>query len=533
MPCAHKILLHFTIALMGATALWQGAAANPAARHAVANTARTDDDTIVTAAHVMAGGKPLAYHTRTGFIPIVDDTTGALMARMFFVAYTADHGAGSPARPLTFIWNGGPGANAGESHLLGFGPKGYVTPASFPGWKSSPSIIADRPETLLQSSDLVFVDPIGTGYSRATSEANRDLLYTTHGDAEAVAEMIRVYRTRYDAFSQPLFISGESYGTTRAMEVAWALVRRRTPLAGVILISGDYDLGQSIPPALEQALQVPMFAATAHYHHKQAPDLQQLSLSDVLAKATDWARKDYAPALASPASLTPDQRNALLAQLQRFTGIDPRFIDAKTLTLGKETDLDRLMDGEDKELGRYDSRLVAARRDLTKPWVPVKDPSIMPVIDMIQGTSPSEIRYLHTLGVKSDLLYKGPFGEGFHPAPLTYVIPDISDDWMTLHFKMHAAGDGGVTSSPGLSPLAQAMQQSASLWVLNVRGLYDMSCAALDEAVARTAPSLRTRVINRCYPSGHAIYTDTAVRTAYGHDFTKFVHNATLNWKPE
>src|SRR6202012_862851 len=115
------------------------------------------------------------------------------------------------------------------------------------------------------SSDLVFVDPIGTGYSRATSDAWRDKLYTTFGDAEAVAEMIRVYRTRFDAFDQPLFLAGASYGTTRAMYVAEPLSRRRTPVAGVMLVSGFYDVGQQVPAATRSALELPMFTATAWY----------------------------------------------------------------------------------------------------------------------------------------------------------------------------------------------------------------------------------------------------------------------------
>jgi carboxypeptidase C (cathepsin A) len=517
-----RIAALFSIGLGLAGSATLQADAKPATRPLVAQQA-VSNDTVVTANHVMIGGKALNYHARTGFLPIYSDTTGELMAKMFFVAYTTDHGAGAPTRPLTFIWNGGPGSSASESHLLGFGPKGYVTPATFPEWKSPPETIADRPETLLQSSDLVFLDPIGTGYSRATSEANRDLLYTTHGDAEAVAEAIRVYRTRYDAFNQPLFISGESYGTTRAMNVAWDLVRRRTPLNGVILISGEYELGQSMPKELEQALQVPMFAATGYYHKALAPELQILPLSDVLAKATAWARTDYADALSKTATLTPEQRKTVLVQLKAFTGIDPQFVDAKALVLDKETDLDRLLDTRSEELGRYDSRMTTARRDLATPWVPVRDPSLMPVLDMMQGTSPALIRYLRgTLGFKSDLLYKGPFGEGFHPAPLFYVVPGISDDWMTLWWNKAAK----PSNPPSQPPLVEAMQQDASLHVLNVRGLYDLSCAAQDEALARTSAAFRSRVRNRCYPSGHAIYTDAAVRQAFQADFAAFVREA-------
>src|SRR5262249_31352561 len=145
--------------------------------------------------------------------------------------------------------------------------------------------LEDRPDTWLGASDLVFVDPVGTGYSRATSTAFRDVLYTQHGDAEAVAEMIRVYRTRYNAFDAPLYIAGESYGTTRAMEVAYSLARRRTPLAGVILISGFYDVGQETPRSLEAALQVPAFADAAYFHHRLPADLQALPRAEIVHRA--------------------------------------------------------------------------------------------------------------------------------------------------------------------------------------------------------------------------------------------------------
>jgi carboxypeptidase C (cathepsin A) len=507
--------------------------------------ATSSDAMVVAHNQVLIGGKPLRYTTRTGLIPIYDDTTGALMARMFIIAYTVDRVPGQKPRPLTFLWNGGPGANSSESHLVGFGPKGYVTPPTFPEWPSPPSKIADRPETLLTVSDLVFVDPIGTGYSRAVTEADRDILYTTHGDGEAVAEMIRIYRTRYDAFDQPLFISGESYGTTRAMEVAWALARRRAPLAGVVLISGFYDLGQKVPHSLQQALDVPMFTATAHYFKRLPPDLQSEPRDQAMAEATEWARNEYAPALDAIDSMTPDQRGAIAAKLARYTGLDPRFIDQKTLVVTKDDDLDRLLDDRGLELGRYDSRMTIPRRDLTAaPWVPTRDPSIMPVLDMMQGTSTSEIRYLRdTLGFRSDLLYKGPFGEGFHPAPIRDVIPGIADDWMTLMWDRKAKADAAQAQSapapdpdlpkvpPGAKvqnepPLRRAMEAEPGMRVMNVRGLYDSPCAGLDEAVARTEAALRVRVRNKCYASGHAFYTDAGARRDYQRDFAEFVRDA-------
>jgi hypothetical protein len=293
---------------------------------------------------------------------------------------------------------------------------------------------------------------------------------------------------------------------------------------------------------------VPMFTATAHYFKRLPPDLQSEPRDQAVADATQWARSDYAPALDSIDSLTPEQRNALAAKLARYTGLDPRFIDPKTLVVSKDDDLDRLLDDRGLELGRYDSRMTAPRRDLSAaPWVPTRDPSIMPVLDMMQGTSPSEIRYLrYTLGYRSDLLYKGPFGEGFHPGPIRDVIPGISDDWMTLMWDRKTKADAAAAQAqstsapvPGLPqvppgaklqdepPLRRAMEAEPEMRLMNVRGLFDSSCAEIDEAVAYTDAALRARVQNKCYPSGHAFYTDAGVRKDYRRDFAEFVRGAT------
>ena len=498
---------------------------------AVAPPVTPADDMVVTHGRVAIDGKPLAYTVHTGLLPIYDNDTGQLAARMFVIAYTADRPAGAPPRPLTFLWNGGPGSSSSQIHLMGFGPKGFAMPDTYPQWKAPPSRIADRPETWLATSDLVFVDPIGTGYSRAVSEAWRDRLYTTHGDGEAVAEMIRVYRTRFDAFDQPLFLAGESYGTTRAMEVAADLARRRAPVAGVILISGFYDAGEKVAPALREALQAPFFTATAWYHHRLAPDLQALTQDQAVARATAWARSDYAPALARAGQLAPDERNRVAAALARYAGVDPKLVDPKTLRLSKDQVMDDMLADRGLELGRYDSRLATPRRDPGKVWGPREDPSLLPMIDLMEGNSPALIRYLRgDLGYKSDLLYRGPWGGAFHPDPFKPTGPVLKDDWMAAMWDHGAAlrpparGQAeGATEPP---PLEAAMSAEPKMLVWSVEGLYDGSCAAREEAIAETPRPLRARVRASCYPAGHMVYTDKAVRLRLQRDFTAFVRDA-------
>lgn len=521
------------VALVAALAVFPAAAA-PAAAQVDETTPK--DEFATTRHEVDVGDRNIGYTAYAGLLPLYENDTGKLMARLFVMAYVADRKRGESPRPLTFIWNGGPGASSSQLQLAGFGPQGLETPATYPEWfEDPPDTIADRADTWLAVSDLVFVDPVGTGYSRATGAEYRDLLYSRRGDIEAVAEAIRLYRTRFDAWDQPLFIAGESYGTTRAMGVAEALERRRAGLAGVILISGYYDAGQALPSALATALDVPMYTAAAHYHERLPHDLQALPQERAVAAAEAWARDGYAPALEARDSLSPERRAAIIDGLERYTAIPARHVDAETMALATGTFADRLLEADGLELGRYDYRMARPRREEGHAWVPTRDPSLLPMIDLMQGTFPPAIRYLrHTLAYRSDLLYQGPFGEAFHPRPLTDVtngaagdLAGIFSDWMTIKWKRDEPGSGDDAAQPAKRPpLVRAMELNPRFLVWNVKGLYDGSCIALDEAVARTAEHLRRRIRNSCYSAGHMVYSDAAVRQEMKRDFAEFVHDA-------
>jgi hypothetical protein len=180
------------------------------------------------------------------------------------------------------------------------------------------------------------------------------------------------------------------------------------------------------------------------------------------------------------------------------------------------------------------------RRAAGRAWVPTRDPSLVPMIDLMQGTFAPAIRYLrNSLGYKSDLLYQGPFGEAFHPRPLQDVtggaagdLAGIYTDWMTIKWDHETSAEpesGDATNEPPRPkrpPLARAMEMNPRLLVWNVKGVYDGSCAALDEAVARTEEHLRRRVRNSCYPAGHMVYTEPAVRRDMQQDFAAFVRDA-------
>jgi carboxypeptidase C (cathepsin A) len=446
--------------------------------------------------HVTVSGKALHYSAETGLIPIRDNEAGDLHGSMFYVAYTLDRPSGAPPRPLAFVWNGGPGSNSGLVHLLGFGPRRIA-----PG-----SAVIENPDTWLAFTDLVFVDPIGTGYSRPAKPEYAAEFYQARGDAESIAEFIRVYRLRHDAYDAPLYLVGESYGVTRCALVAEILARRHTALAGVVMLSGGFPLA-NIANGLHGALALPTLTAAAWYHKKLPPDLQAQGLDSVLRAAEAFALGDYTAALAKPENVPADRRDALAAQVSRFTGIPAARIDRARLTIPVEQFTAELLAPANLVLGRYDSRLTGAR-DPSPQYDPTTDPSLKDILD-----NNAVVRYLrHELGYESDLNYQGPFGGGYPPATT------FRGDWMSVRWNR-----SGPQPSPSAAFRAAAAADP-SMRVMVVTGIYDLvsSYFEIEQAAAQLPPNLRARVTVRTYPGGHAIYTDDAVRSRFRQDADAF-----------
>lgn len=480
-------------------------------------------DTIVTTQHsMMLDGRKLNYTARAGLLPLYVNDTGERMGSIFFIAYSVDPPAGSSPRPITFLWNGGPGSNSAQVHVVGFGPKRMTTPDTYPQWPpNTEGPLIDNPQTWLAASDLVFVDPPGTGFSRATNNTYRDVLYSNRGDAEAVAEMIRIYLNRFEGWNRPLFLAGESYGVTRAQLVADALEKRRTHLAGLVLISGGIEIKHSASEALQRALALPHLTATAWYHKRLPPDLQALSQEAAAKQAEAWARSVYAPALEAPKNLTPEGRAGILAGLSRFTGADPKVVAAKTLRIPTEQFADSLLADKGLELGRYDLRMTTRARGKGEPWLTWGDPSLTPMMDLMEGSSKVFNAYVRKdLGFESDLLYSGPFGRAFHPESLKFDAKSEGyADWMGAMWSQAPA-----TMPDKPAALANAMTLNPALRVVTMSGMYDGGgCDEVAERTATADPALRDRIENRCYVGGHMWYSDLEARQRARKDFEDFV----------
>jgi carboxypeptidase C (cathepsin A) len=470
-----------------------------------------DEPIVVRHHHVTITGRTLSYTTRAGRIPIRDNEAGDVHGQMFFVSYTLDHGDSAEPRPITFAWNGGPGSNAALVHLIGFGPK-RIAPPSGARNDEARWLVEDNPGTWLDFTDLVFVDPIGTGYSRVTKLEYMPEFYQTRGDVAAVAEFIRVYSLRYATAEAPIFLAGESYGVTRAAHVAQVLEDRGQSVRGIVLMGLELPVGR-LSESLRAALAVPNYTIAAHVHHKLAPDLER-EFPATLKQVESWSATDYADALKRVTTLTPPQRDSIARTLARYTGLSDAAIDRQTLAIPYAQIGTQLLRADGKVVGLYDVRKTATLDTTPGPYDPRKDPSLTKLLDPV-----AVLRYIRNeLGYLNDLNYQGPWG-GAYPPPSQF-----RGDWMSVRWDWKADS----IFAKQLPPLEQAMIMNPSLRVLVACGSYDLICdyAANEWKAAHLPAELRNRVSAKAYPGGHALYTDDAARLALKRDVEQLVHDA-------
>ncbi|HEX8097514.1 MAG TPA: hypothetical protein VF507_05735, partial [Pyrinomonadaceae bacterium] len=270
----------------------------PSPTPAERDPAMMDGKPSVTKHEIRIGGRVLRYTVTTGMMPL-RSAAGETEARLFFVAYTADNAGSAAQRPLMFSFNGGPGSSSVWLHLGVLGPR-RVKMLDDGGMPPPPFQLVDNEYTWLDQADMVFIDPVGTGYSRAAKPELAAKYFGLEGDIASVGEFIRLYLSRYERWSSPLFLVGESYGTTRAAGLSGYLIEKGVAFNGIILVStvmsfGTIRFGRGND--LPFVLYLPTYAATAWYHKKLAPELQA-DLRKTLEEVERWAATDYAAALA-------------------------------------------------------------------------------------------------------------------------------------------------------------------------------------------------------------------------------------------
>jgi carboxypeptidase C (cathepsin A) len=310
---------------------------------------------IVTHHQITLNGKLLHYTATAGRLPI-KRPDGKIEAEMFFVAYTLD-GEDLSKRPLMFAFNGGPGSASIWLHMGALGPRKVVLQAD--GFMPpAPYRVEDNPYSPLDKTDLVLVDAIGTGFSRAADQELFKKFWGVKGDIDAFSEFIRLYITRYDRWASPLYLFGESYGTTRSAGIAGNLADHGISFNGITLLSTVLNfetLEDNKTNDQPYIFLLPSFTMIAGYHHKLAPDLQQ-DMNKAREQSEQFASGEYAAALAKGDALTPEERQRIVDQVARFTGLSKEIVEEADLRIDVRKFTHYLLIDQKLRVGRLDGR---------------------------------------------------------------------------------------------------------------------------------------------------------------------------------
>ena len=482
-----------------------------ATQAASATTQPTEDHISVTTHEITLHGKVLKYEADAGTLAIKDEND-KLQAHFFFIAYRVLP-AGDPAtRPITFVFNGGPGSASIWLHLGTVGPMRLDLPKEgFPG--PPPHRVVENQDTWLDATDLVFIDPIGTGFSRAAEGVDADQFYGVDQDVRSVGNFIRLYLTRYERWSSPKFLAGESYGTTRAAGLANYLIEHPgVDLNGIVLISTVLNFQTLSPDTgndLPYALFMPTYCSVALYHHRLDGDLQA-DVDGTRAAAEKWAMTDYIAALAKGKSLTDAERADVVKTLARYTGLSPDYISKARLRIDPDAFRKKLLNDQEKIIGRYDARVTAP------------DPN--PASDELNQDPSGEE-------------YTAPYATAFND----YVRRDLKYEtdlpYETLSGTVNVHWDFGKWGYTDVSEkLRDAMLENPYLKVFVAEGYYDLATpfCSVDYTLNQLdlGKQVSDRITQSYYPSGHMIYQYAPARAKLRADIGAFMPSAVPTTQP-
>ena len=449
------------------------------------------------------------------------DDAGVVRGTMFFVDYTALDPDGRPLhetqdRPVTYVFNGGPGAASVWLHLGTAGPFRVDLPDDGTP-PPPPHRVVENEDSWLAATDLVFIDPVGTGFSRAANvdsdgegkgdpEDQGKLFYGVKEDIRWVGEFIRLHATRFGRWDDPVYLAGESYGTTRAAQLAIDLHDRfGLDASGVILVSTVLDFATIRTAAnnpLPHVAFLPTYAAVAAYHGKT-----DLAVDDARQAAARFAVDVYLPALVKGAMLSDDERRAVADEYARLTGLPAEYVLMNDLTVDPARFMKRLLNDDRRIVGRMDGRITGHDPDPVAAE-PETDPSLTGYMGPYSAAFNGYVR--DDLNFESDLAYE-VLSRRVHPWNAT---PEST-----------ASYSGGYLSVA--DDLRRAMNRVPGLRLLVASGVYDLATPfhGADYTVAqmKLSPEARGRVEQAYYAGGHMMYHVAAERRRLGQDVRAFV----------
>lgn len=497
--------------LLCSDALIAGATSRPAPPQTRPAGARTSDKLSVTEHELSIEGQALRYRATTGYLPIKDES-GRERANFFFIAYEKLPVAAPASRRITFVFNGGPGAAAVWLHLGALGPKRVALRNAQGDIPVPPYKLVSNPQTWLDLTDLVFIDPVGTGYSRPAAGESGQQFYGVREDVASVADFIRLYITRYERWLSPKFLAGESYGTARAAALSeFLLDRYGIALNGIVLIScvlnfqtiqlGD---GNDLPCPL----YLPTYAAIAWFHGKLSGDLQK-DLEKTLHEVEQFASGEYAAALNKGSALGADEQKWIVDRLSRYTGLPGQLVARCNLRISPDTFRREILSDVRQIVGRYDGRIVGFDLHPIAGWVEY-DPSLSGYLPAYSATFNDYVR--RDLHYENDLPYEA-LTDRVHP-------------WNFA--RGGARGNAGYLNVT--EDLRSAMAKLPHLKVLVAAGYFDLATPYMSANYTVNhldlSPALRANVVQTYYRGGHMLYHNQESLVKLKLDAKAFIENA-------
>ena len=483
------------------------------------------ENAAITHGAVALAGRQIAYTATAGHLVTVDPSSSKPVAKIFYVAFTEDN-PNTTDRPVTFFYNGGPGSSSVWLLLGSFAPLRLKTamPTFTP---PAPYTMEPNPDSLLDRSDLVFINPVGTGYSAAIApNVNKDF-WGVDQDAASLRQFIKRYLTRYDRWNSPKFLFGESYGTARSCVLAYMLHEDGVDLNGVTLLSSILDYSQAGNPVG----LLPTLCADAWFHKKITVTPPPADLPSFVSAVVPFAQNDYAGALAA----FPNADPAAVQTLSDYTGIPPVVLTsweglnvADTNNLGTLHFLTALMRADGKVLGAYDGRVLGIDTGIAAAINPLSGGNDATMTAVNGAYTAMWNRYLNDgLKFTSTSSFTDLNNQAFGNWDFGHIDPTGAQKGKDVNGNvvLYTAGD-----------LAATMALNVDLKVLSANGYFDsvtpFSQTTTDlQNMPLADPTVRKNLTTKYYPSGHMVYLDGDSRTALKADLAT-LYDSTVSNRP-
>lgn len=466
------------------------------------------EETSETIHSIKIDDSDISYKAVTGTL-IQKDAQGKAKASLFYIAYIKEGENDLSKRPITYCFNGGPGSSSVWMHLGTLGPRRIVINEEI--CAAQVYQLVDNAYSILNVTDLVFIDPVSTGYSRPAAGEDAKQFYGVKEDIQSIAEFIRLYTTKNNRWSSPKFLAGESYGTIRATGLAEKLHKEeRLYLNGILLISSVLNYQTLTDPTkgndLPYVLFLPSYTAAA-WHYKKLPDDLQKDLKQTLKDAQDFAVNEYSVALMKGDAIDEKSRQDTIAKLARYTGLSQDYIDRANMRISSMRFVKELLRNEKRTLGRFDCRVLGIDADSCGQFFDY-DASFERELGIYKAAIQDYLKTELKWSREDD--YK----------VLANVQPWNYGEYMNQY--LNVADD-----------LREVITRNAKLHIFVASGYYDLATPyfGTDYTFNHLGldPTLRARITMEYYEGGHMMYTELSNLKKLNQDLRKFITSACQN----